>query len=103
MPALALATDRKCSSASRQVRRGRDQRRLASCLALILIARALSILQFIHLPGFEDDTPQKEQFLIAERRQVEQGVILVALHLHGGEPSPFVRHHVAQHTGGLIE
>jgi len=28
-------------------------------------------MQFVHLLGLEDGTPQKEQFLIAERRQIE--------------------------------
>jgi hypothetical protein len=62
---LALAAIR--ASASREVRRGRDQR---GCrVPLSLISRAL--LAVHPLAGLEDDTPQKEQFLITQRREVE--------------------------------
>jgi hypothetical protein len=35
----------------------------------------------VHLLSFEDGTSQQRQLAVAERRQIEQGVILVALHL----------------------
>ena len=65
---MPRCADRKMfSQGSARLHWGRDQRGLDCRLPLILIARALPVMQFIHLLSLEDSTPQKAQFLIAER------------------------------------
>jgi hypothetical protein len=67
MLVLALATDRKCSSASREACQGTDRRGLdprPTGVPHTGAPRSCRVVPFVYLASFEDGTSQERKLLI---------------------------------------